>query len=117
MQISGNWSLVSPRSFETNVDFFEVDLDLAFNPLSKLVEPVFGIRYASGYRTVCIFTEDNNLQRGFAYIDANCGSSLVGRSSGRTRTVGSSHCEIHANEYRLDDEASQASDAVRTQTQ
>ena len=96
MQISGNWSLVSPRSFETNVDFFEVDLDLAIDPRSKLVEPVFGIRYASRYRTVCAFAENNNLQGGFAYIDANCESSLVGRSIGRTRTVGSGHCGIQA---------------------
>jgi hypothetical protein len=63
---------------------------------------------------VCVSAEDNNFEGSFAYVDAGCTSSRVGRGIGRARTVGSGHCGIHANEYRLDDEASKASDAVRT---
>lgn len=51
-------SLVSSRRCEPDVDLLHVELERTIAPLSKLLAPVFGVRYDSKQRTVCVSAEN-----------------------------------------------------------
>ena len=91
----------------------QAPIGLLLNPAEECFESLFAVGHFSGDGGFFSVAKQRNIEGRLAHVNAH---GEAGKRS-RFRTIGSGHCEIQTNEYRLDDEASQASGAARISTQ
>ena len=101
VQKASNWTLIPAGRLQTNVNLLrrilQAVVGLLLNPTEERFESLLIVREAPGGGVFP--AEQCNFERRLAYIDTH-------RQAGRSRrfgVIGSGHCEIQTNEYRLND--------------